>query len=69
MQETPEMTKLRGEIVSMLGNVKIAALQAAIDDMKKQGQYKQYVQQRKLGLLMGDRGEMLDKLLVIGVLK
>ncbi len=63
------MTRLRGEIVSMLGNVKIASLQAAIDDMKKQGQYKQYVQQRKLGLLMGDKGEMLDKLLVIGVLK
>lgn len=69
MAETPEMVKLRGDIATMLGSVKIAALQSAIDSMKTQGQYKQYVQQRKLGLLMGDKGEMLDKLLVIGILK
>lgn len=46
-----------------------AKLQEVVDEMFKLGQYKQYVQQAKLELLMGEKGRMIDNLLKKGYLK
>jgi hypothetical protein len=45
-----------------------AKLQEIIDEMKSLPQYRQYVQQRKLELLFGTRGLILDNLLRLGIL-
>ena len=45
-----------------------AKLQEIVDAMKALPQYRQYVAQRKLHLLMGEKGAVVDGLLNLGIL-
>ena len=63
-----EREELRKAIYDRVPVNVIADLQLSIDEMKQSGQFKQYVAQRKLGLIMGDSGTMLDNLLDLGIL-
>jgi hypothetical protein len=61
--------EIRQAILAKVPANVIADLQLSINDLKKQGQFKQYVAQRKLHLIMGNDGQMLDNLLSLGILK
>ena len=55
-------------VMDTIGPTKIAELQASIDEMKQTGQFRQYVSQRKLELIFGKDGRMLDNMLYLGIL-
>ncbi|MEI6297375.1 MAG: hypothetical protein WCO84_07105 [bacterium] len=63
-----EREELRKAIYDRVPVSVIADLQLSIDEMKGQGQFKQYVAQRKLALIMGKDGALLDNLLDLGIL-
>lgn len=46
-----------------------AKLQESIDEMLQTGQFRQYVKQAKLGLILGEAGSEMDALLKLGYLK
>lgn len=60
--------EIRQAILAKVPANVIADLQLSINDLKKQGQFKQYVAQRKLALIMGKDGALLDNLLDLGIL-
>jgi len=64
-----ETEKLRNQLIEKVGQKGLSDLQESVNEMKALGQFKQYVAQRKLELIMGQNGKLLDMLLTIGILK
>ena len=66
---TPEAESAKEKLVRALGPKFIADCQKDVDKMKKMPQYKQYIAQRKMELLMGENGKFLDTLLKAGIIQ
>lgn len=69
MEMSPELKAKRQAIIDLMGKELIESTQKDIDAMKKMPQYAQYIAQRKMELLSGPSGKLLDQLLTLEIIK